>query len=487
MVETKERIIEEPIVETETVSFKSNEINIDPQARIVEDITYGKNQNFLQSLVGFKMTLSGLLSIFIMGLGQLRNKQKSKAAIFFGIQLSYILTEILTSKLVMGTIPNQPKEWGYGFFRRGIWGIITLGETTGGRFRDNSTVLLIEGLIVSILLGILFFAWLYNIKDANNTAICYKITKKKESSKEYFSKIIESSFAYFVNIPALILLLFISIVPILFAFLVAFTNYDAYHTPPADLLDWVGFENFTKIFNFSSWRSTFLGVGTWTLSWAVLATTTTFMGGLFLALLINNHRVVFKKFWRTIFILPWAIPGMVSLLVFKNFLNQTYGPLNQILGMNIPWLNDPMLAKVMLIVVNMWLGVSFFMMLMTGMLTSFDNTLYDAAMVDGANKWVIFKRITFPILFRQVTPLLIMSFAGNFNNFGAVYFLTNGNPRNIAYEYAGHTDILISWIYKMTKDFKMYNMASIMSIIIFLIIGTISLINFLRSDSFKED
>ena len=440
-----------------------------------------------QKIFGERMTKSGMLSLFIMGAGQLRNKQKGKALFFFLIQLVYVLIEILTSSIVSGGLPNQPKAWGYGFFRKGLWGFFTLGETTGGRFRDNSPVLMIEGLIVILLLGILIFFWIMNIRDANQTAIEYEKSGQIKSSKEYFKHVFETSFAYVVSGPSLVLLLLISIMPILFAFFTAFTNYDAYHNPPADLIDWVGLGNFVKVVQLPGWRTTFVGVAIWTLVWAIIATFTTFFGGLFLALVVNNHRVRFKKIWRTILILPWAIPGMVSLLVFKNFFNQTYGPLNRMLGMNIPWLNDPTLAKVTLIAVNFWLGVPYFMMLMTGILTSFDKTIYEAARVDGANKKQIFWRVTFPILLSQVMPLLIMSFAGNFNNFGAVFFLTNGSPRNIAYEYAGHTDILITWIYKMTKDFKMYNMASIMSILIFLLIGGISTWNFMRTDAFKED
>ena len=470
----------------EAVACK-NDIELILQDTVVETVTYRKKLKSWQKIIGYKMTVSGWLSFFVMGLGQLKNKQKGKAALFFGIQSLYLFSEIVTSSLIMGAITGQPEQWGYGFFRKALWGFITLGETTGGRFRDNSPVLMIEGLIAVILLLILVFFWLYNIKDANNTEIHFTLTGEKKSSKEYFKHVLESSFAYVIGAPSLLLILFISILPIFFAFLIAFTNYDAYHTPPADLIDWVGFRNFLHVLQLPGWRTTFIGVAIWTLTWAVIATVTTFFGGLFMAMIINNHRVVFKRVWRTILILPWAIPGMVTLLVFKNFFNQTYGPLNQMLGMNIPWLNDPLLAKVTLIVINFWLGVPYFMMLMTGMLTSFDKTLYDAAKVDGADKKQIFRKITFPILISQVTPLLIMSFAGNFNNFGAIFFLTNGSPRNINYEYAGHTDILITWIYKMTVDFQMYNMASIMSIIIFLLIGGISIWNFVRTDAFKED
>lgn len=446
-----------------------------------------KSLKWWQKIIGQRMTSSGWLSFFVFGLGQLRNKQKGKALFFFAFQFIYVLVEILTSSLVSPVIPGQPKYWGYGFFRRSLYGFITLGETTGGRFRDNSPVLMIEGILAIFLLLILAVIWLLNIKDANETYIKYKSTGQVQSSKEFYKQVFETSFAYVVGAPALIMLLFVTILPIIFSFLIAFTNWDAYHNPPADLIDWVGFSNFGDILKLPGWRTTFFGVAGWTVIWALLSTLTTFFGGLFLAVIINNKRVVFKRIWRTILILPWAIPSMVSLLVFKNFLNQTYGPLNRMLNANIPWLNDATLAKITLLVINLWLGAPYFMMLMTGMLTSFDKTLYEAAKVDGASSMQSFWKITFPILLSQVTPLLIMSFASNFNNFGVVFFLTGGGPRNIAYEYADHTDILITWIYNMTREFKVYNMASVMSILIFILIGGISVWNFLRSDAFKED
>lgn len=446
-----------------------------------------KSIKWWQRLIGQKMTGPGWLSIFIFGLGQLKNKQKGKALFFFLFQFIYIVIEIVTSSLVIQALPGQPDYWGYGFFRKGLHGFITLGKTTGGRFRDNSPVLMIEGIIAIFLLLILMVIWFMNIKDANESYLNYKITGKMQTSINFYKETFETGFAYVVSAPALILLLFVSILPIIFSFLTAFTSWDSYHNPPADLIKWVGFRNFSSILNMPGWRSTFVGVASWTVTWAVISTFTTFFGGLLMAVIINNKRVVLKKLWRTILILPWAIPSMISLLVFKNFLNQTYGPLNQMLGKNIPWLNEPTIAKITLLVINLWLGVPYFMMLMTGILTSFDKTLYEAATVDGASSSQSFWRITFPILLSQVKPLLIMSFAGNFNNFGVVFFLTGGGPRNINYEYANHTDILITWIYNMTKEFQMYNMASVMSILIFLLIGSISTWNFIRSDAFKED
>lgn len=212
-----------------------------------------------------------------------------------------------------------------------------------------------------------------------------------------------------------------------------------------------------------------------------------------MAILINSERVKFKKFWRTIYILPWAIPGMISLLIFRNMFNGQFGAINVFLrshGMisqNIQWLSDPTLAKIVILVVNFWLGFPYFMALMSGVMTSISQEVVEAARIDGANPKQEFRHITLPLVLYTTAPLLIMSFANNFNNFNTIYFLTDGNPINPTYKYAGSTDILITWIYKLTKDNGQYNMASVMSILVFMVIASISTANFLRTKSFKEE
>lgn len=154
---------------------------------------------------------------------------------------------------------------------------------------------------------------------------------------------------------------------------------------------------------------------------------------------------------------------------------------------NIPWLIDPIMAKLTMIGVNMWLGVPYFMMLMSGVMTSLDRSYYEAAEIDGATERQQFWSITFPLVLYATAPLLIMTFAHNFNNFGAVFFLTGGGPANPSYQFAGHTDLLISWIYQLTINFRMYNMATVVSFIIFIIIGSVSAWNFTRTKAFKEE
>ncbi|MNN34200.1 Maltose transport system permease protein MalF [compost metagenome] len=223
----------------------------------------------------------------------------------------------------------------------------------------------------------------------------------------------------------------------------------------------------------------------------MLATATTYFTGLFYSLIINVKAIKFKRMWRTIYILPWAIPAFISILIFRNFFNAEFGPLNEYLGLigidKIPWLGDPFWAKVSLVFVNTWLGFPFWLALMSGVLTNIDKDLYEAAEIDGASSWQRFQTITLPLVLFATAPLLIMSFAGNLNNFNIIYLFTEGGPVNMDYSFAGSTDILISWIFKLTLQQNQFNTASAVSILIFIIIAVFSIWNFRQTRAFKEE
>jgi arabinogalactan oligomer/maltooligosaccharide transport system permease protein len=303
--------------------------------------------------------------------------------------------------------------------------------------------------------------------------------------------------------PAIVLVIFFVVMPILFGIALAFTNYGfPNYLPQKNLVSWVGFENVTKIIKLPMWNDAFIGIFTWTLIWAVMATFTCFAGGLLVAILLNNKLVKYKKFWRTIFILPYSVPGLISLLVWSNMLNGQFGPINLtlkqfgiidpyfgVLKSNIGWLSDPLTARITVILVNLWLGFPYFMALLTGIMTSISSEMYEAAYIDGATKFQKFRYITLPMVLLATTPLIIMSFSHNFNNFGAIYFLTSGGPSGVYNPAvgAGATDILITWIYKLTLEKQAYNIAALMSLIIFIIIGGFSLYNFRNTKAFKDD
>lgn len=443
-----------------------------------------------------KKTKALWLSAFLWGSGQFFIcKQKLKGFLFFCIQLLFIGLELLVGywlEYAQGFIPDFSIRLHGGFFTKGIWGLITLGEVTGGKNGDHSTILLINGVIVVLVLGFFLLAYIWNIKDVYASGDQIDRTGIYISSKEYFKKFLNRKFAYIVLIPIGIAFIFVVVMPILFSILTAFLNYNRNHLPPGKLLDWVGFANFKKLFTTPIWSRTFFKVLVWTVIWTFVGTLSTFFLGMLQALLLNHPYVHFKKVFRTILILPWAIPQMVSLLVFRNLLNGQFGPINQLLmksgviSENIPFLTDPFVAKITVIVVNLWLGFPMFMVMMLGVFANLDQNLYEAAAIDGASKYKIFRRITLPLVLQATMPNLIMSMAANFNAFGSIYFLTQGGPTNADMQFAGDTDILISWIYKLTLNHQMYDIAAVMSVLLFIIIGAVSFWNFKRTVSFKE-
>lgn len=438
-------------------------------------------------------------SVIIWGSGQLWNKEYVKAAFFFLIQMSLIGIELITGKYFTGSYAFRENG---GFFVKGIWGLITLGTKprtltlTGVTEGDHSIILMIRGIIVSLILVIYIAVYLWNIKDAYRSRKLYNETGLRGTAIDYIQEIWSKCFHYVVLLPAILLLMFLSVMPIIFSALTAFTNYTKSNMPPTKLVEWVGLKNFMNLINIPIWSKTFLGVLGWTVIWAFASTLTCFAAGLFQAVILNNEKIKFRRIWRGIYILPWAIPGMISLLVFRTMFNGQFGPISQLLldlgitTQRISWFTDPTrpnLARITLILVNLWMGFPYFMALMTGIMTGIPQELYEAAKLDGASPKDEFRRITLPLVLNAAAPLIIMSFAGNFNNFGTIYFLTDGGPVNTAYQFAGSTDILITWIYKLTLDNQLYNMASVFSILIFLVIGSISIWNLRRTKAFKDE
>lgn len=447
-----------------------------------------------------KAKTSAVLSALFMGAGQLYNQQIVKG-------LSFLLLELFV--LIFCRVP----------FQYAMWGLTTLGEEKQVRQRgrvvyegDHSIFLMIEGIIA--LISFLLFVWVYylNIRDAYKVGTQRDAGIKSNNTKQMIKNMYEGGFPYMLLIPSIVFTAFLTILPLLFGILIAFTNYSGpNHLPPKNLVDWVGFQSFIDLFQMETWSNTFFGVFGWTVVWAIGATVSTFFVGLFFAIVINHPKIKMKRVWRSIFILPWAIPGFVSILIMKNLFNGQFGPINKYLREfgewlsntniaflekiasspylmeGIPWLSDPIWAKTTLLLANVWFGFPFWMILMSGVMTGIDKEMYEAADVDGATGWSKFRKITLPIVMFSTAPLLIMSFAGNFNNFNMIYLLTQGGPVNTEYSYAGSTDILISWIYKLTLDQSQFAMASVVSILIFFVIAAISIWNFRRTKAFKEE
>jgi arabinogalactan oligomer/maltooligosaccharide transport system permease protein len=497
---------------------------------------------------------SALLSLFIPGLGQLRNKQKSKFAMFFSAFVLLIVIELVTGNYIyaisdlqsypanptdMFTKVNFIRDYG-GIFSKGIWGLITLGQipimsTYRGQVTtafnkiltwlsaDNSMTLLGNGLIALVILFLFAGIWYYNVHDAYSTRKHQKHGEPIESGKQYFKRIWTDMFPYIILLPILVMVLFFILIPFMFSFLLAFTNYTYRNNNLSYIIKWVGFENFSRIIVDPGWASVFGNVVIWTVIFAISASVTSYVLGMFQALVIESKYVKFKKLFRTVLIVPWAVPSMVSLMVFRQAFQQD-GLVNKFLlqsglmesvsnffvtiGLTttaegiISWLTvyaNANLTKAIIVVVNLWLGAPYFMMLITGVLTTLPKDLYEAAAIDGANKLQSFTRITLPLILRATLPAIVMTFTFNFNNFGAIYFLTGGGPAIpndlvpqsmlVMKGVPGATDILISWIYKLsfTADSQVFNMAAVYSIIIFVFIGSISVFNLSRAKTLWED
>ncbi|MEC3083738.1 maltosaccharide ABC transporter permease MalC, partial [Bacillus cereus] len=198
-----------------------------------------------------------------------------------------------------------------------------------------------------------------------------------------------------------------------------------------------------------------------------------------------------KAIIRTIFILPWAVPAFVSILVFAGMFNETFGAINnQVLALfgieKIAWMTDPFWSKIALIMIQTWLGFPFVFAMTTGILQSIPGELYEAATVDGATAWQQFRKITLPLVLYATAPILITQYTFNFNNFSIIYLFNNGGPA-VSGQNAGGTDILISWIYKLTMTSAQYGKAAALTMILSLIVITVALWQFKRTKSFQEE
>jgi arabinogalactan oligomer/maltooligosaccharide transport system permease protein len=253
----------------------------------------------------------------------------------------------------------------------------------------------------------------------------------------------------------------------------------------------IGFDNFVRAVTDPRLAGPLVYVTAWTFVFALVSVASTFFLGLFLAIVFNDARMRGRKAYRVLMILPYAIPSFLSALIWAGMMNESFGFINQVLlgGASVPWLTDPLLAKVSILIVNLWLGFPYMFLVCMGALQSIPDELQEAATVDGAKPWAVFRLIKLPLLLVTVAPLLIASFAFNFNNFNTIYMLTDGGPRDgNAPIPVGFTDILITMVYKVafTGQTRDYGLASAYSIIIFIVVAVISIIAFRRTKSLEE-
>lgn len=242
----------------------------------------------------------------------------------------------------------------------------------------------------------------------------------------------------------------------------------------------VGWANFKELFGDSSLLKQLGGAFWWTLIFAGGSMLLTFIVGYFLALALNDDRIKGKKLYRSFLLLPYAVPGFISLLIWSNFYNRDFGLINQLLGLHINWLGDAFWAKVAVLLTNTWMGFPYMFIVCTGALQSISGDLKEAARIDGANGWQTTTRVTTPLLLVSVAPLLVSTFAFNFNNFNAIQLLTKGGPFGAGEYTRGGTDILISMVYRIAfgGSGADYGFASAVSVILFVITGVLAAVQF---------
>ncbi|MBR2904242.1 MAG: sugar ABC transporter permease [Clostridia bacterium] len=434
------------------------------------------------------------LSFFIAGGGQAMRGQYIKAAMYFIVQVAFVLFLIFFGgynlmQLFSGDLGTRLSGT--------VWNEeLQIYEKIRG---DNSFLILLNGVITIAVCALYLIVWAANVFGSYQTDQAVAEGKKPTTFREDLSILFGRKF----YIPLLVLpflgVLVFTVLPLIFMVLIAFTNYDYAHIPPGRLFDWVGIENFKNLFSLSGGTSgfamVFLRVLIWTFIWAFFATFSNYFLGLIVALMINKKGIKGKAIFRTLFVITIAIPQFVTLLLMQKILDGD-GILNVLLGTRILWLTDQtnfsLLPRVMIILVNTWIGMPYTLLMTSGILMNIPADYYEAATIDGVSPFKIFFNIILPYTLHVTTPYLITQFVGNINNFNVIWLLTGGGPVDNVYYGGGtqaqSTDLLVTWLYRLTTDRNpRYNVASVIGIVIFVLSASLSLLAYNRSASVKRE
>ena len=446
------------------------------------------------------------LSYLIMGFGNASRGQILRGIFFFLFQLIFILYMVFWGGNWMGQL-----------FESIIDSEHTLGITASTQMYDpvldvyvnvegqDSFKILLYSLLTIFFIIAYIVTWYINIKQNKTIDEILATGKKLKSGKDDLHSMVDDQFhKTLLSLPIIGILLF-TVLPIIFMVIVAFTNYDAAHDGYSNLFAWVGLDNFNELLTWSSGSSnlsaTFGEILGWTLMWAFLATFTNYFLGMFVAMIINKRSIKVKKLWRSVLVLTIAIPQFISLLYVSKIFSYN-GLINGLLidlgiiGKThaIDFWGNPTLARVMVVLINIWIGIPYLMLISTGILMNIPQDLYESAKIDGANAWQQYFKITLPYMLFVTGPYLLTNFIGNLNNFNVIFLLTGGGPTNPNYlttgGTAGDTDLLITWLFKITTGAEAnYKLASVIGIMIFVVVSVISLIvyNVMPSTKNEED
>ena len=430
------------------------------------------------------------LSCLFMGLGLILKGQVIKGIIYLLVEVAFVLFIVLFAGYYLGLLGSLGT----------VAEIIVGYEPELGlpiyAYEHNSFQILLFNVLIFGFIFFFVYLWMRSVVDCYKAKLRANAGKRPISFTSELKTYLNSNFhVTILTLPTIGVLAF-TVFPLITMILLAFTNFDRAHLPPANLFTWNGFSIFKEIFNFGatgavSISATFTRILIWTIIWAICATFLNYIFGMILALLINKKGIKFKKMWRTIFVTTIAVPQFVTLLLMSKILADE-GIVNQLL---IQWGFEPikfftgsgLTAKITVIVINLWVGIPYTMLMTTGILMNIPASLYESAKIDGASPFIMFVKITMPYMLFVTTPYLITQFIGNLNNFNVIYLLSGGNPLTSSLYYAGETDLLITWLYKLSLNQQMYNLASAIGILMFVISASLSLITYNMSASVKRE
>lgn len=426
------------------------------------------------------------LSCLIMGLGNFAAGQIIKGLIFLVIEAAFIYY-----------MYNSGLYWLYMLPSLGDTATQEVWDDSLGVYvyvqGDNSQQILLFAVATSAIIIAFVIAWQMSVRSGYAGLAVKKSGKKAPSIVTDVKALFDENIHALLVTPPFLMIAVFTMIPLVYMMLMAFTNYSAVGDHLI-IFDWVGLKNFASLFDSgSAIGKQFGSVLLWTLIWAFFATFLNFFLGTFMAIIINRKTTRLKSLWRTILSLTIAVPQFVSLMIIRNMFKDN-GAVN-ILFQNLgilgpgevyPWMTDATWARILLIVVNLWVGIPYTVMQVTGILQNIPEDQYEAARIDGATVVQQFRYVTLPYMIFVLTPYIITQFTGNINNFNIIYLLTGGGPTYVG-DSAGQTDLLVTWLYKLSIDKQQYNMGAVIGIFTFVVLAVVALVTYRNSGSYKDE
>ena len=418
------------------------------------------------------------LSAVVMGLGNIVRGQVVKGLLFLAVQAAYIIYMI---KVGIGCLADLKLG---GVNAEEIW-----DEAQGiyvYTHQDRTILFLLYGIVAIVITALFIVVWANSITSAYRAQCLKEEGKRPDSFKKEFKTLFDKNMHKFLLALPITGVIAFTILPLIFMISMAFTTYDYNHSL---VFHWNGLKNFAEALNLKDTvGKEFWPVLGWTLCWAVAATFSNYILGTILAIIINRKGTRLKSMWRFNFMLSAAIPQFVSLLLMRTMFNQN-GVINNLFGTNIAFWDTTFWARFLVIMINVWVGVPFTMLQVTGVLQNIPAELYEAAKVDGAGPVKVFFKITMPYLLFVTGPYLITSFTGNINNFNVIFLLSGGNPPQNLAATSGKTDLLVTWLYKLTigTDRPQYNVGAVIGILTFIVLASVSLLTYHRTGAYKNE